>query len=111
MRMAPSMDSRNDAYLALRTRVWACSTWRQIVLTCFPDANLFAPATHLELRAVKQVLGHDLQMELEGLLLESNGVGVDCCDLIYSTARIAHVNQEFRNPQYLAELRMPFDNL
>jgi len=112
MGMSPSKGSLNYAHLAMSERVRACSTWRQRVLTCFPDAELFAPATDLDLRSVKQVLGHDLQMDLEGLLSESNGVRIrPCSDLIYSTTQIARFNQEFRDPQFLADLRMPFDNL
>jgi len=109
--MAASMDRRTDDYVALKMRVLDCSTWREIVLTCFPSAELFAPATSSDRDEVKRILGHRLQTELEELLLESNGIRIGFHDLIYSTTRIAHINQMFRDPQYLADLRMPFDNL
>ena len=105
-------EAESAAYGELSQKVRKLKTWKEIIETCLPQAKLHPPATEAELHELERGLGHGLPKSLRELLSETNGVDHPCGMWpVHSTEIILQINLEFRDPEYLADLRMPFDHL
>ena len=103
-------DADRDRYFELQSRLRGAQTWKERITRCMPEAEFQPGATAADFAAVEKALGHGIPNKLKELLVESNGVEVDCDELFYSTSQIIKENRSLRTDEIYAD-RMPFDHL
>jgi hypothetical protein len=105
-------EAESAVYGELSQKVRKLKTWKETIQTCLPEARLSPPPTETELQELERALGHGLPESLRGLLSETNGIDHPHAGWsVHDTRTIIEMNLEFRAPEYLADLRMPFDHL
>ncbi|MFF3943174.1 SMI1/KNR4 family protein [Streptomyces phaeofaciens] len=86
--------------------------WRQAATESFPGVGFREPVQTSDLVAAEARLRRTLPAELQGLLLESNGViGHTCVETVWPIDQIVDRNLLFWSDETFAQLYMPFDSL